>query len=796
MNKEEKLALATRELANRELSRRRLLHFTQNTLENYEPGWVHHDICARLERFSKAVAEKKSPRLMLLVPPRHGKSELASIRLPAWHLGHHPNHEIINVGYNLDLPMIFSKKVRALLRDPYYQQLFPETVMDPDTQATEAWMTTRGGGFKAAGVGGGITGKGAHILIIDDPLKNMEEADSADRRELLDNWYQSTAYTRLAPGGGVLFIECMVGDTPVRMADGTERRLDEIKAGDEIASYEDGNLVTTTVAAQKLSGRDSVLKITMTSGKVVRANGRHPFLTSDNGRLQWTRARALTTAHRIVTLPDNGANGAESSAQQTGANSQPSAEGSVTATTTNKSGRLGTGLLSSLIQRISALDILNTGTELLRRSTMRNSLRKKASALSAENFLTWLRRQHIGKTSSASTIVTPLGKFAICSVTNATSHLDSFELSGLHSPWLNTSDFTTDRITKIEPDGEADVYDLQVDRTENFIANGLVTHNTWWNYDDLAGRLQQRMKLDPDADQFEVVLYPALSTHYEYRDETTFEIIRSVEPLDPKPHNVVELRPIDTALHEARYSTATLKKMKSNIFPRIWSALYQQAPMPDEGIYFKKEHFRVIPKWAPSPEAQFYTAWDFAIGLKQMNDFTVGATISVNAADTCYVEDVSRFKGDTFEIVETMLNVAERYTSQSGGKYIMGVEDGQIWKAIEPVLRKRMDERKLYPSIQTMKPLTDKMARARPLQGRMQQGKVVFPENATWLQEVFREMLQFPGGSHDDAVDALAWVVRLSMQNPTPRQEEKKRKESWKDKLKVGSTHGLTHMSA
>lgn len=528
MNQAEKLALARRELASRELSRRRLLHFTQNTLENYEPGWVHHDICARLERFSKAVAERKSPRLMLLVPPRHGKSELASIRLPAWHLGHHPHHEIINVGYNLDLPMIFSKKVRALLRDPYYQQLFPGTQMDPDTQATEAWMTTKGGGFKAAGVGGGITGKGAHILIIDDPLKNMEEADSADRRELLDNWYQSTAFTRLAPGGGVLFIE------------------------------------------------------------------------------------------------------------------------------------------------------------------------------------------------------------------------------------------------------------------------------TWWNYDDLAGRLQQRAKIDPNADQFEVVLYPALSTAFEYRNEDTFEIIRTDVAMDPLPDNVVRLRNIDTALHEERYSTETLKKMRANMFPRIWSALYQQSPSPDEGMYFKKETFRVIPKWGHNPNAFYYTAWDFAIATKQQNDFTVGATVSNTPDDNLYVEDISRFKGDTYEIVETMLNVAERYMAQSNGKYVMGAEDGQIWKSIEPVLRKRMDERKIYPSIQTMKPLTDKMARARPLQGRMQQGKILFCDDASWNQEVFREMLRFPGGQHDDAVDALAWVVRLSMQNPTPRVEEVKRKtKSWKDKLPgAGGKFGASHMSA
>lgn len=528
MTKNEKLQAATRELANRELARRRLIRFTQATLPEYQPGWVHHDIAARLERFSKAVSERKSPRLMLLVPPRHGKSELASIRLPAWHLGHNPQHEIINVGYNLDLPMIFSKKVRSLLRDPYYQQLFPGTQLDPDTQATEAWMTTRGGGFKAAGVGGGITGKGAHILIIDDPLKNMEEADSADRRELLDNWYQSTAYTRLAPGGGVLFIE------------------------------------------------------------------------------------------------------------------------------------------------------------------------------------------------------------------------------------------------------------------------------TWWNYDDLAGRLQQKARLDPNADQFEVVLYPALSTHYEYRNEDTLEITRSDEPIPAHelPENVVLLREKDRALHEDRYPTETLKRMRANMFPRIWSALYQQAPIPDEGMYFRKENIRVIPRWRPDTSAYYYTAWDFAIGTKQANDFTVGATISTNTADSNYVESISRFKGDTFEIVETMLNVAERYMTLSNGRYVMGVEDGQIWKSIEPILKKRMEERKLFPSMQTMKPLTDKMARARPLQGRMQQGKVLFPEDAPWLQEVVREMLQFPGGQHDDAVDALAWAIRLSMQNPTPRAEEPKRKASWKDKLKAHSSFGCTHMSA
>jgi hypothetical protein len=182
-------------LARRILARRRLLHFTLLTYPTYQAGWVHEDICRRLEKFSADVAAGKSPRLMLLCPPRHGKSELASVRFPAWHLGHYPHHEIINVGYNLDLPMVFSRKVREIVRDPLYLAIFPDTNLDPESQSVEKWITKAGGGFMAAGVGGGITGKGAHALLIDDPIKNQVEADSVSVRDNLMDWYQSTAYT-------------------------------------------------------------------------------------------------------------------------------------------------------------------------------------------------------------------------------------------------------------------------------------------------------------------------------------------------------------------------------------------------------------------------------------------------------------------------------------------------------------------------------------------------------------------------------------------------------------------------
>ena len=196
---------AKAELALRILTRKRLLPFVERFNPDYSAGWVHKDICRRLEQFSRDVAEKKSPRLMLFMPPRHGKSTLASIAFPAWHLGRHPDHEFISCSYSGSLAMGFSRKVRSLLRDPSFKTAF-KTRLDPDSQSAEAWLTTSGGGYVAAGVGGGITGKGAHVLVIDDPVKNREDAESQNNREANWDWYTSTAYTRLAPGGGVLVI--------------------------------------------------------------------------------------------------------------------------------------------------------------------------------------------------------------------------------------------------------------------------------------------------------------------------------------------------------------------------------------------------------------------------------------------------------------------------------------------------------------------------------------------------------------------------------------------------------------
>lgn len=143
---------------------------------------------------------------MIALPPRHGKSELASRRFPAWYLGRNPAKNIITASYNSDLATDFGREVRNIVASSEYQNLF-ERSLAQDSKAANRWHTELGGAYVAAGVGTAVTGRGAHVLLIDDPLKDREEAESELRRQRIWDWYTSTAYTRLAPGGAVVVIQ-------------------------------------------------------------------------------------------------------------------------------------------------------------------------------------------------------------------------------------------------------------------------------------------------------------------------------------------------------------------------------------------------------------------------------------------------------------------------------------------------------------------------------------------------------------------------------------------------------------
>ena len=133
---------------------------------------------------------------MIFMPPRHGKSELASRRFPAWFVGRSPKRNIIAASYNADLANDFGREVRNIVASQRYQRLF-DTALSQDSTAANRWHTEQGGMYAAAGIGTAVTGRGAHVFLIDDPFKDREEADSERHREKVYRWYTSTAYTRL-----------------------------------------------------------------------------------------------------------------------------------------------------------------------------------------------------------------------------------------------------------------------------------------------------------------------------------------------------------------------------------------------------------------------------------------------------------------------------------------------------------------------------------------------------------------------------------------------------------------------
>ncbi len=185
------------------ICRKSLLAYSIAQWPGYEPGWHHRKIADALER----VARGECTRLMILMPPRHGKSMEASEFFPAWYLGHHPGKQIIHASYSQDLVDGFGRKIRNQLKDDLYGAVFPECRLSDDSSAANKFSTTKGGVYVGVGVEGSATGKGAHLLLIDDPVKDRADAESETMRQKLKDWYTSTAYTRLMKGGAIIVIQ-------------------------------------------------------------------------------------------------------------------------------------------------------------------------------------------------------------------------------------------------------------------------------------------------------------------------------------------------------------------------------------------------------------------------------------------------------------------------------------------------------------------------------------------------------------------------------------------------------------
>jgi predicted phage terminase large subunit-like protein len=184
-------------------ARKHLLDYAKHMYPGYkDPGHIKL-ITKNLEALERGEVK----RLAVFMPPRHGKSMLCSEFFPAWYLGNNPNEFIIQSTYAQELADDFGRKVRNQVQSEDFNQVFPQVTLRSDSTSAKRFHTMQGGTYSAVGAGGAITGRGAHLLIIDDPIKGREDAESEVQRRNLIEWYKSVAYTRLQPGGKIIIIQ-------------------------------------------------------------------------------------------------------------------------------------------------------------------------------------------------------------------------------------------------------------------------------------------------------------------------------------------------------------------------------------------------------------------------------------------------------------------------------------------------------------------------------------------------------------------------------------------------------------
>jgi predicted phage terminase large subunit-like protein len=189
------------EVEKRVAATRSLISFTEYTNARYHTAEIHQKIAQQLERVERGEID----RLMLLVPPRHGKSELASRRFPAFYLGRHPHRQFISASASGSLAEDFGRDVRNIISSAEYEVLF-QTRLAEDSQAKGRWNTKEAGSYYAIGVNAAIMGRGAHVFMIDDPFGTMADARREIERKNVWDWYTGTVYNRLEENGAIVLI--------------------------------------------------------------------------------------------------------------------------------------------------------------------------------------------------------------------------------------------------------------------------------------------------------------------------------------------------------------------------------------------------------------------------------------------------------------------------------------------------------------------------------------------------------------------------------------------------------------
>lgn len=747
----------------------------------YQPAKHHKVIAKALEEVDKG----NILRLIITMPPRAGKSELSSKKFIPWLLGRDPYKHVIFASYNETFAQDTGRAVRDLMKLNLYRQVFPGCELRAGSAAADRVQTQEGGIAAFVGAGGSITGRGA---------------------------------------------DCVTGDTLIDTEIGrlTIKQLCGMASPPRVVSINTTNneIEYRRIVASIARRSTETFKITFASGAMVEVTGNHPFICAG----KFIKGSAIAAGDRVLRLVQQGNDYSSEEISRKRSSWIKAfllrAKSCVDAQKSNKSTKRKEGNLSSQRRRMSNLQCSVQGCmEGEKVGKARNLLLQVLRGARAFSAYVWKgeskmeawsnpikRAASFGKgfqanekidTRTRQSFLRDLQKIKNGNQAGGASHrqladeqrrvesCDIVQPPSQSCAWglgFKTEEDTVSLVERVCD--ETVVYDIEVEETHTFFANGIACLNcliiddpikdreqadstternklwswftevamtrlmtagsrvviimTRWHEDDLIGRLT-----DPtnpcynkdEAKSWKILALPAIA-----------------EDDDPMGRKRGE------SLWPERFPIEFLQNAR-RLNPRGFSALYQGRPTPDDGEFFKKDYLKTYgPDDLPS-NLRYYCASDHAVSTKQDRDPTVLLPVGVCEDGIIWVlPDAWWRREQTDKVVEAMLAMMKRRKP-----LFWWAENGHISKSIGPFLRKRMVEESIYASVIEMTPVKDKMTRAQSIQAMASLGRVRFPRFAPWWPNAEQELLKFPAGRHDDFVDALAWIgIGLNLQTNAP----------------------------
>lgn len=790
-----------------ELARHSFLAFVLATTPDFLVGWYHKIICQELDNFLRDVIEKKSPRLMLTMPPRHSKSQLASRCFPAYALGRYPDLSIIATSYGADLASRMNRDVQRIIDSEEYGRIFPGTSLSGHNVRTVAdgsylrnsdifEVVGHKGVYRSAGVGGGITGMGA---------------------------------------------ECVTEGTLIATPHGM-RRIEEIIPGEEVFSFNHvtGQIETDFVLATQERYAEKIYRLCDTFGRVLELTGNHPVFA----RGEYSPTHSIAEGDSLLCMVwdrlceacicgDKGpAQGLQGTLLLQGAcvcapcyQKQQAVSGVRPDYQTNRENQGGEdlpGMRKRLPQGTAAASVsadredlpdMQQGLlgasqrarglcEILREAVRRDStlspndrqgqLKFSARPLSCAG----ANEQQSGIPENEATDIEP-GRTRLCSLRGGKlpsgsapyqlephrqlRHEPCYSVQSLPqtcAPYTEGSLYEgrVSSVTRLYKSNTR-VFDLQIARNQNFFANGILVHNCAIIDDPIKSHAEADSPTIRQGiwDWYTSTLYTRLApgggiililTRWHQLD-LGGALLRAETEAQGDKWRVINfpaiaeqdeywdgklVRRAGEALHPDRYPIENLTAIRQAIGPRDWLALYQQQPVPDGGAIFRDEWLRHwLPNTLPKKFDALITAWDMSFKEGIDKDFVVGQVWGRAGADLFLLDQFRERCGFTrtvhaFKALAAKWSMIRRHV----------VEDKANGPAVIDSLKHEIH------GIVPCQPDGSKIARAHAVTTHFESGNVHIPDPSLypWVKPYVAELLAFPSGAHDDQVDATVYGIR------------------------------------